>query len=74
MVRGEAGSLGKAAFLSARNDVLANVAIVLAGGVTALTGSIWPDLVVGIAIALLNAGASREVWRAARADRLAAEA
>ena len=68
-VRGQAGSLGKAAFLSARNDVLADVAIVAAGAVTAATGSIWPDLAVGIAIGLLNADAAREVWQAARAER-----
>ena len=68
-VRHHAGSLSKAAFLSARNDVLANVAIVAAGAVTALAGSAWPDLVVGIAIGLLNAGAAREVIEAARADR-----
>lgn len=64
--RSTGGSLGKAAFLSARNDVLANVAIVLAGLVTAATLSPWPDLVVGLGIAALNAGAAWEVWEAAR--------
>jgi Co/Zn/Cd efflux system component len=34
----------RAAFLSARNDVLANVAIVAAGLATAATLSVWPDL------------------------------
>jgi hypothetical protein len=48
------GSLTKAAFLSARNDVLANVAIVAAGLVTAYTFSIWPDLIVGLGIAVIN--------------------
>jgi Co/Zn/Cd efflux system component len=72
-VRGHAGSLSKAAFLSARNDVVANVAIVVAGGVTAVVASAWPDLVVGIAIAALNAGAAREVWQAARDERRSAE-
>ena len=72
-VRGHAGSLSKAAFLSARNDAIANVAIVAAGGATALAGNAWPDLVVGLAIAALNAGAAREVWRAARDERRAAE-
>ena len=72
-VREHAGSLGKAAFLSARNDVLANVAIVAAGLATAGLASAWPDLAVGIGIGLLNAGAAREVWQAARAERLAAQ-
>jgi len=71
-VRGHAGSLSKAAFLSARNDAVANVAIVAAGAATAIVGNAWPDLVVGIAIAILNADAARDVWRAARAERRAA--
>jgi Co/Zn/Cd efflux system component len=68
------GSLAKAAFLSARNDVVANVAIVVAGLLTALTLSAWPDLVVGLGIAAMNAGAAREVWEAARAEHRAGEA
>lgn len=72
--RRSGGSLTRAAFLSARNDVLANIAIVGAGLVTALTLSPWPDLVVGLAIAALNAGAAREVWEAARKEARAPEA
>ena len=64
--RASRGSLTRAAFLSARNDALANVAIVAAGLVTAfLWRSAWPDLIVGLAIAALNADAARDVWRAA---------
>ena len=62
------GSLTRAAFLSARNDVLANVAIVAAGLVTAATLSAWPDIVVGLGIAAMNADAAREVWQAARKE------
>lgn len=68
------GSLTKAAFLSARNDAAANVAIIAAGAVTALWPSVWPDLVVGLGIAAINADAAREVWEAARRERLDAEA
>lgn len=39
-VRHQGGSLGLAAFLSARNDVLANAAIILAGPVTGYTLSV----------------------------------
>lgn len=63
-----AGSLSKAAFLSARNDVLANIGIVLAGLATIVTRSIWPDVVVGLAIAAMNLDAAREVWEAAREE------
>jgi Co/Zn/Cd efflux system component len=63
------GSLTKAAFLSARNDVFANIAIILAGAVTAyLWRSAWPDLLVGVGIAVINADAARAVWRAAREE------
>lgn len=74
-VRHHQGSLTRAAFLSARNDALANVAIIAAGLVTALWWqSIWPDLIVGIGIACLNADAAREVWEAAHAEHKAAQA
>jgi Co/Zn/Cd efflux system component len=70
--RHHGGSLTKAAFLSARNDVLANIAIIAAGLATArLCQSAWPDLIVGLGIAGLNAGAAGEVWQAARHERRA---
>jgi Co/Zn/Cd efflux system component len=72
--RAHSGSLTRAAFLSARNDALANVAIIAAGLVTAFTLSGWPDLVVGIGIAALNADAARQVWRAAHDEHQAAKA
>jgi hypothetical protein len=34
----------------------------------------WPDLLVGLGIALVNAGAAREVWFAARREGRAANA
>ncbi|MBN8940487.1 MAG: cation transporter [Rhizobiales bacterium] len=71
--RHHSGSLTKAAFLSARNDALANVAIVAAGLVTAFVWrSASPDVIVGLAIALMNVDAAREVWEAARKERRAA--
>jgi len=61
-------SLTKAAFLSARNDALANVAIIIAGFVTFTTLSGWPDLIVGIGILMLNLGAAKEVYETARSE------
>jgi Co/Zn/Cd efflux system component len=66
--RHHGGSLTRAAFLSARNDVFANVAIMIAGAATALTHAAWPDMVVGAGIMLMNADAAREVWQAARSE------
>jgi Co/Zn/Cd efflux system component len=56
-------SLVMAAYLSARNDALANLAIITAGIVTAFWLSPVPDLVVGITIGMLNADAALKVWR-----------
>ena len=67
--RHHGGSLTRAAFLSARNDALANIAIIAAGLVTAIWWkSAWPDLIVGLGIAAMNADAAREVWTAAREE------
>jgi Co/Zn/Cd efflux system component len=66
--RQHSGSLTRAAFLSARNDVLANAAIMAAGILTAYTRSAWPDLVVGLGIALMNADSAREIYQLAREE------
>jgi Co/Zn/Cd efflux system component len=66
--RARGDSLTRAAFLSARNDAFANVAIVLTGVLTLATVSAWPDLIVGLGIAVLNADAAREVMQAARKE------
>jgi len=71
--RYHSGSLTKAAFLSARNDVFANVAIIATGLLTAHTLSVWPDLIVGLGIAAINADAARKVWAAAKKEHLTAE-
>ncbi len=72
--RTHSGSLTKAAFLSARNDALANVAIITAGIATAFTHSVWPDVTVGLGIAAMNADAARAVWTAAREEHRLASA
>lgn len=67
--RHHSGSLTRAAFLSARNDAAANVAIIAAGLVTAFVWrSAWPDLIVGLGILLMNADAARDVFKAAREE------
>lgn len=70
--RAQSGGLTRAAFLSARNDAIANVAIIAAGIVTLFWLSVWPDVVVGLGIAAMNIDAARQVLDAARAERKAA--
>ena len=72
-LRHHSGSLTKAAFLSARIDVLANAAIIAAGSLTLRWPSIWPDLIVGVGIAAMNADAAMTVWKAARSEHSSAE-
>ena len=70
--RSGSGSLTRAAYLSARNDAFANLAIIAAGLVTALHPSPWPDLVAAGGIAILNADSAADILKAAAAERRAA--
>jgi Co/Zn/Cd efflux system component len=49
----EGGVHMKATYICTANDVLANLGVILAGGLVAWTGSAIPDLVVGAAIAVV---------------------
>jgi Co/Zn/Cd efflux system component len=73
-VRRSSGSLSRAAFLSARNDVIVNVTIIGMGFVTLWTASGWPDLVLGAIIVVIAVHAAWEVWEVAGEERLAAKA
>lgn len=73
-VRHRGGSLSSAAFLSARNDVLVNVAIIAMAAITLWTTSGWPDLILGCFIILLALHAAHEVWEVSEEERLAAKA
>lgn len=73
-VRHRGGSLSRAAFLSARNDVLVNGAIIVMAVVTLRTDSGWPDLILGCFIILLALHAAYEVWEVSEEERLAAKA
>jgi Co/Zn/Cd efflux system component len=73
-VRHHGGSLSRAAFLSARNDVAVNVAVIAMALVTLWTDSGWPDLVLGTFIILLALHAAHEVWEVSEEERLAARA
>jgi Co/Zn/Cd efflux system component len=53
----------RASWIFTTNDVLANVAVMVAGGLVWLTGSAVPDLVIGAGIALLVASGA---WRILR--------
>ncbi len=64
------GSLARGAWLAARNDSFANLGILAAALLSLPLRSGWPDIVVGIGIGVLNAGAAREVWQEASEEHL----
>ena len=43
----------RSVWLCSRNDVISNITVIGAGGLVLLTGSLWPDLVVGLGIGIL---------------------
>ena len=60
------GSLTKAAFLSARNDAIANITIIIAGIITIFHPSVWPDILVGLFIAYIRTESALEIFIKAR--------
>lgn len=56
----------RASWIFSTNDVIANLGVILAGVVVSLTGSAWPDLVIGTLVALLVASGG---WRILRMTR-----
>jgi Co/Zn/Cd efflux system component len=63
------------AWTCSRNDLIANSAVIAAAGAVAVTGSLWPDFIVGVGIAGLFFASGFSVLRAALAQKTkAAEA
>jgi cation diffusion facilitator family transporter len=63
----------KSTWLCSRNDLIANTSVILAAVLVGITGSLWPDVIIGLAIALLFLHSARQVlteswaeWRQAR--------
>jgi Co/Zn/Cd efflux system component len=73
-MRAHGSSMSHAAYLAARNDVIANALIIVVAGLTVWTLSGWPDIVLGLVIVGLNGTAAKEVWELAEEERLAAKA
>jgi Co/Zn/Cd efflux system component len=59
----EGGAHMKASVIFSANDVIANVGVIVAGGLIAWTGSRYPDLVVGAAIATIVLIGARRILR-----------
>lgn len=55
----------RSTWLCSRNDLLANSSVIIAAGMVVLTGSLWPDVLVGLAIAALFLHSAGQVIREA---------
>ena len=58
----------RAVWLFSRNDAIGNLAVVIAAGLVAWTGSVWPDLIVAAGIAGLFLHSAWSIVTHARAD------
>jgi Co/Zn/Cd efflux system component len=56
----------QASMIFTSNDVIANVGVIVAGGLVLLTASRWPDLIVGVAIFLLVGRGALRILRLSR--------
>lgn len=52
-------------WICSRNDVIANLSVLAAAALVMLTGTLWPDVIVGVGLALLYLHSSWQVARAA---------
>ncbi len=59
----------RASWIFSKNDVIANLGVILAGGLVAWTGSRLPDLVIGLLVALIVIRGGMLILQDARATR-----
>lgn len=55
----------RSVWLCSRNDIIANVGVLIAAGGVAWTGTRWPDIAVGTIIAFLFLSSATKVLREA---------
>ena len=55
----------RSAWICSRNDVIGNAAVLVAAGATAVTGSPWPDIAIGLLVASVFARSAVQVLREA---------
>ena len=62
----------RASWVFSKNDVIANVGVILAGGLVWTLDSRWPDLIIGVLIALVILRGARQIIVDARQELRAA--
>lgn len=51
----------KASWIFSANDVIVNLGVIIAGFLVALTGSAYPDLIIGIIVSLFVLNGARKI-------------
>ena len=59
----------RSVWLCSRNDAIGNIAVLIAAGVVALSGSHWPDLLVAFALAGLFSNSAIQIIRQAKQEK-----
>lgn len=62
----------RSAWICSRNDVIGNVAVLVAAVAVALTGSAWPDIAVGLTVAVFVSYSAAQIIREALRQRVPA--
>ena len=62
-------SLHRIAFLSAKTDILSNLAIIAAGIFLYFFPSIWPDILVALCIVIINFDASFKIYKSVQKQK-----
>ena len=59
----DGGAHMKASWIFSANDVIANLGVIIAGGLVAWTGSRYPDLVIGLIIGMIVLNGARRILK-----------
>ena len=57
----EGGAHMKASYIFSSNDVIANAGVIVAGVLVAVTGSHYPDLIIGLVVGLVVMNGARRI-------------
>jgi hypothetical protein len=64
----------RASWIFSKNDVLANLGVIIAGALIYFTGSRWPDLIIGSIITIVVLRGGFQILKEAKADKEAQKA
>lgn len=70
----EGDSNMRSVWLCTRNDAIGNILVVIAAAAVSVTGTMWPDLIVGLIMGVLGISAAIRIYKHARQELKTADA